>query len=58
MRGHRSSISRGVVAAVACLIFLASGSAVSVTAQRPADGQAPKFTVDPFWPKPLPNLIV
>src|ERR1043166_1348788 len=26
-----------------------------VTAQQPAQGLAPKFVVDPFWPKPLPN---
>ena len=55
MPGHRSPISRGVTAAVACLVLLAIGSAVSVTAQRLADGQAPRFMVDPFWPKPLPN---
>ena len=55
MRGQRSPISLGVVMAVACLILLAIVSAASVTAQRLADGQAPKFTVDPFWPKPLPN---
>src|SRR5207344_2729432 len=53
--GNRSHVSRGVVAALVFLILLAIGSAVSVTAQRLAGGQAPKFTVDPFWPKPLPN---
>jgi hypothetical protein len=26
-----------------------------VTAQPPASGLAPRFLVDPFWPKPLPN---
>src|SRR5262249_44820535 len=26
-----------------------------VTAQPPANGLAPRFLVDPFWPKPLPN---
>ena len=31
----------------------------SVTAQRPADGGAPQFQVDPWWPKPLPgNWII
>jgi len=26
-----------------------------VTAQPPANGLAPRFLVDPFWPKSLPN---
>ena len=55
MLGSRTPISRGVVVALALLVVLAVASAVSVTAQRLADGQAPKFTVDPFWPRPLPN---
>ena len=55
MLGSRSPVSRGVVVALTLLVLLAVSSAVSVTAQRLADGQAPKFTVDPFWPKPLPN---
>ncbi len=55
MLGNRPELSRAVLAFLACLILLAVASAVSVTAQRLADGQAPRFTVDPFWPKPLPN---
>ncbi|HET8531549.1 MAG TPA: hypothetical protein VFO08_10400 [Methylomirabilota bacterium] len=55
MLGSRSPVSRGVVVALALLVVLAVASAVSVTAQRLADGQAPRFAVDPFWPKPLPN---
>jgi 6-phosphogluconolactonase (cycloisomerase 2 family) len=51
----RTSISLGVAAALTCLILLAVVSAVSVTAQRLTDGQAPRFAVDPLWPKPLPN---
>ena len=27
-----------------------------VTAQPPANGLAPRFLVDPFWPKPLPLI--
>ena len=27
----------------------------SVTAQRAGEVRAPRFVVDPFWPKPLPN---
>ena len=38
--------------ALAALVLLVAGS---VTAQRPGDGQAPRFQVDPWWPKPLPN---
>jgi DNA-binding beta-propeller fold protein YncE len=26
-----------------------------IDAQRPAEAVAPRFVVDPFWPKPLPN---
>jgi DNA-binding beta-propeller fold protein YncE len=26
-----------------------------VRAQQPADGLVPRFVVDPFWPRPLPN---
>ena len=56
MLGSRSPVSRGVVVAARAVSSSSrSSSAVSVTAQRLADGQAPKFTVDPFWPKPLPN---
>ncbi len=39
-----------VLAAVVGLLLT-----TSVPAQRPANSMAPKFTVDPFWPKPLPN---
>jgi DNA-binding beta-propeller fold protein YncE len=53
--GSSSPISRAVVLALAVLVLLAVSSAVSMTAQRLADGQAPRFTVDPLWPKPLPN---
>ena len=34
---------------------LALGFTAVATAQRPSEGQAPKFQVDPWWPKPLPN---
>ncbi len=44
---------RGIVTVI--LAGLALVSVTSVTAQRPADGLVPKFKVDPFWPKPLPN---
>ena len=47
MVGSRSPISRAVGLALAVLVLLAVSSAVSVTAQRLADGQAPKFAVEP-----------
>ena len=34
---------------------LANPFSYHVTAQQPATGLAPRFLVDPFWPKPLPN---
>src|SRR6185295_7643502 len=37
----------GLVATICC--------AGSSDAQRPADVMAPRFAVDPFWPKPLPH---
>jgi DNA-binding beta-propeller fold protein YncE len=45
-----------VLAGVLSLALAAAGVvARPVTAQRPADGLAPRFQVDPFWPRPLPN---
>jgi DNA-binding beta-propeller fold protein YncE len=41
-----------VSATLAALVLMVAGS---VTAQRPDAGPAPKFQVDPWWPKPLPN---
>jgi DNA-binding beta-propeller fold protein YncE len=46
---------RGLPAVILALVLLALSVATPVVAQRPAEGVAPKFTVDPFWPKPLPN---
>jgi len=51
IRRLRLAIGTLVVAAIG----LALGFTGVATAQRPADGQAPKFQVDPWWPKPLPN---
>jgi hypothetical protein len=41
--------------ALASLIALTVVFTSTVTAQRPGEEQAPKFQVDPWWPKPLPN---
>src|ERR1700716_2961055 len=53
-------MKRNVYAAVAFLVLLAAlgvGSAVleKRAAVEAAGVQAPRFEVDPFWPKPLPN---
>ena len=46
-----------MIGAIVCaaLVGLLLDVTGSVTAQRPGDGQAPRFQVDPWWPKPLPN---
>jgi len=45
------------VSLVVLLAFLGLANPFSrlVTAQQPAKGVAPRFAVDPFWPRPLPN---
>jgi DNA-binding beta-propeller fold protein YncE len=37
------------------VIVLAAGAAAQNRATPPTSGQAPRYEVDPFWPKPLPN---
>jgi hypothetical protein len=46
---------RGLPAAVLALVMVLLALAFAVTAQRPADGLAPRFRVDAAWPRPLPN---
>ncbi len=41
----------------ACALGLATGT-ISSTAARAADSAAPKYEVDPSWPKPFPNQWV
>ncbi len=43
---HARSLLRAPVAMLALLLF---------SLARPALADGPKFNVDPFWPKPLPN---
>ena len=43
---HARSLLRALVAMLALLLF---------SLARPALADGPKFKVDPFWPKPLPN---
>jgi DNA-binding beta-propeller fold protein YncE len=48
----------GICAAAAALTLVSGLTFVltaAVTAQRPADEVAPRFQVDPGWPKPLPR---
>ena len=56
MNGKRRTLTCGVIAGVG--IALACGQAGmdgGGTAAAGADGAAPMFEVDPFWPKPLPE---
>ena len=51
---------RNVVAAAAVALLAGLGLGQhwieqTAAAQRPAGVQAPRFEVDPLWPKPLPN---
>lgn len=59
MKGRTRSGSLFVAASfVAALVALGAGQAAvdrKAAAQAKASVQAPKFEVDPFWPKPLPN---
>src|ERR671913_787792 len=48
----------GITAFVGVIALLWAGQAVLERAAAAQDGnraQAPRFEVDPFWPKPLPN---
>jgi DNA-binding beta-propeller fold protein YncE len=45
----------GSVAVMLVVLGLSNPFPRLVTAQQPAHGLAPRFIVDPFWPKPLPN---
>ena len=46
---------RGPTIGILAVVALALLPAGSLRAQRASDGLAPRFRVDPFWPKPLPN---
>jgi DNA-binding beta-propeller fold protein YncE len=43
------------LALVTVVVALASLGGPPASAQRAGDGLAPRFQVDPYWPKPLPN---
>ena len=51
-RRFRATVS---LIAVAAPLALSGMFFARVTAEAPADGLVPKFVVDPFWPRPLPN---
>jgi len=53
---HRRTLAFGAALAVSVLALGLGQSALQNKAEAQADGvQAPRFEVDPFWPKPLPN---
>ncbi len=51
-RAIPSRVMRGVVA---LMMLLAAGGAAQQGATPAPPAQAPRYEVDPFWPKPLPN---
>jgi len=46
---------RRTLAFVGTLVALAPLAALAQPAKRPSAPQAPRFAVDPLWPKPMPN---
>ena len=63
-RAAASRIWGSAVASACCLLVACGGEPPAETATVPAaettpvlgaEGMAPRFEVDPFWPKPLPN---
>jgi DNA-binding beta-propeller fold protein YncE len=44
-----------LITLLVALVSGPGGSETTASAQRQTGTQAPKFQVDPFWPKPLPN---
>jgi DNA-binding beta-propeller fold protein YncE len=52
---RRLALAAGAVVAFLMLVALGQPFLTNVRAQQPADGLVPKFVVDPFWPRPLPN---
>jgi DNA-binding beta-propeller fold protein YncE len=55
---NRANSRSGVWAlsvSTACLLLAGWGSAVGQSARSGGESMAPRFEVDPLWPKPLPN---
>ena len=53
---HSRSLAVAAAFATGVLALGVGQSALQERAEAQADGvQAPRFEVDPFWPKPLPN---
>ena len=50
-----SYVAAGLVAVLAVLAFASAALERRAAAQAAGAVQAPRFEVDPFWPKPLPN---
>ena len=53
---HSRSLAVAAVFAAGILALGMGQSALQNRAEAQADGvEAPRFEIDPFWPKPLPN---
>src|ERR1700677_4770276 len=52
------SVMRILKCLLAVLLGLATQALVADLPARAADGNVPRFLVDPYWPKPLPNRWV
>src|ERR1700741_1270279 len=56
MRSRRNAlVAAGLLATLAALGVTQGFLERTAVAQSKAAAQAPRFDVDPFWPKPLPN---
>jgi len=51
----RNFVVGGIFVVVLAALGVAQSSLERVAAEQPKGTQAPRFEVDPFWPKPLPN---
>src|SRR6201995_1827309 len=55
VRSKNFLIGAGFAALLGALAIGQAALDKTVAAQAPAAGMAPRFEVDPLWPKPLPN---
>ncbi len=55
MRYRSQMVAGGILFSLFVGLALFHGFARDATADRHGGGSAPKFEVDPWWPKPLPN---
>jgi DNA-binding beta-propeller fold protein YncE len=55
MKRNRTPLVGGVFVALFVALGIAQAVLSRAAAQQAAGAEAPRFEVDPFWPKPLPN---